>query len=292
MLSPGVVLALLAAGFKSGKGVTTKVATERVGALAAAVGVRGYSLPWLVPILAVLGVPTLPTTPAFWGIVTVYAVGLSVVTVLTTAAYDRSDVSVVAPLLALTPAVVAVPSFVLLGEVPSPVAGSGLLLISVGAYVLNLSSLSEGVFRPVVALATDRGAQYVAGALVAFAALPSLTKVGLRSVAPPTWVFLTHLLVAAMLGGVASLWGAGRESGVTKAWGVLALFGGLNVGAWIAQTYAYTHTQVAYVQAIKRVSIVLVVVGGRVVFDEDRTAERLVGSACIVAGVTAVALGA
>jgi len=194
--------------------------------------------------------------------------------------------------MAFVPVMTVLPAWILLQEVPSVLAGGGIVLVSVGAYVLGVQSTEDGILAPVKNLTTDRGAQYIAVMLVLVGVIPSIDKIGLQNSSPLFWVLATHLGMSLTLGAIAftqSRTTAKADFSNNKI--VLVTLGVVNAILWIAQINAYAVFPVAYVQAIKRGGIVLSIFAGYYIFDEKHIQERLVGGTIIIIGIVAVIFG-
>jgi uncharacterized membrane protein len=119
---------------------------------------------------------------------------------------------------------------------------------------------------------------------------PSIDKIGLSYSTPLIWVFSTHLGMSVVLGGRVYLkdpnWTTKAQSNVRP----LLIIGVLNSILWLVQIYAYEIFYVSYVQAIKRVSILLSIVAGYFFFDETHIKNRLLGGTIILSGVICIIL--
>lgn len=285
--SVGVLLSLLASVFKAGKGITTKFSVAQTD--------DAYLTSWGYQMFATVAVGlgviltgqfTVQTAAIFWIALFVTVVGFSASTLLLTKAYKVSDVSLIAPLVAFVPLATSVPAWVILDEQPTILAGVGILSITLGAYLLQLHEKETGFFEPLLALGRDRGAQYIAIFLVVVSIVPTFEKIGLQYTSPLIWVFVTYffesitlfvvLLVVRSIGEV-------RE--IKHGWKSVALLGLITAALSLTQSYAYTILDVAYVQSIKRASLILVVLAGWLIFDEDHIKQRLIGGAVICFGI-------
>lgn len=287
----GVLLGVAAAVFKAGKSLHTKTAATRTDDYLTAWGTRVISVIFLA--LAVWGwlggIPELG--PNFWWALPLVTVLFSAFTLLSTRALRVSDLSLIAPLFALSPVLVLLSSAVILGEIPTLPALVGIFCIVGGAYSLNLRRADRGLLEPFRALGYDRGARYALGAVAVSALLPPLDKIGLQSSDPVFWAFIVHVCVAAVLTPVALRWAAANRTMISGYYlKPLVLAGLFNSLLWIAQTMAYEVTLVVYVTALKRLSILLSVGFGYWYFHED-IHDRLLGAVLIVVGSILILLG-
>lgn len=291
-VSVGVLLSIGAAGLKSVKDITTKVGAENADEYITSLSTRLFALPVFAVALVLVGQFRIPTNTTFWVALLVNISLLTLTTILIAKAYRVSDISIIAPLMSFVPVMTVLPAWILLGEVPSPLAGGGIVLVSVGAYVLGVQSTAEGVLSPIKNLTTDRGAQYIVVMLLLVGVVPSVDKIGLQNSSPLLWVLATHLGMSFMLGGIAFT--KSRTTAKTDFSNnrlVLVTLGVVNAVLWIAQINAYAVFPVAYVQAIKRGGIVLSIVAGYYIFNEEHIRKRLIGGTIIIVGVAAVIFG-
>lgn len=288
----GIGLSLLAGVFKAGKSISTKISTTTAGEY-----VTSWVFRTVSTILFAIGVFlttgfSIPFTPQFWIAASFNAIALSATTLLITKAFKISDISVIAPLMALLPILVTVPAWIVLGEQPTLLAGVGIVLVVIGAYLLEVRSKSDSFTKPFTRLRTDRGAQYIGIMLIIASVVPTVDKIGISYTEPLIWVFTTHLGMTLILGVIMLKYEPTWKADIDSSWKPLLLIGGFNALLWGTQVFAYDLTQVAYVQAIKRGSIFLSIIAGYVIFDEGNIRNRFIGATVIFIGVACVVLGA
>jgi len=246
--------------------------------------------------------------------------------VLLAKAVKYSDLSLVAPLMGLTPLFLLVTSPLIVGEVAGPLGMVGVLLIVIGTYVLNLRDFRHGPLAPLRALARERGARYMLGVAFLWSISANYDKIGIEASSPLAWPLLVNLLIAVVMGGLvlarrrmpalrvgraaggqaaADRDDAAGEAGVAAGraigkvapgparhveWRILAVGGAVNALSISAQMYALTLTLVPYVIAVKRSSVLFSVVLGALAFGEARIRERALGAVLILGGIVLFAL--
>ena len=209
-----------------------------------------------------------------------------------------SDLSLVAPLMGLTPLFLLVTSPLILGERAAPLGLLGVLLIVIGAYVLNVEDIRHGVLAPFRALLRDRGARIMLGVAFLWSISANFDKIGVQATSPIAWPVVVHGFIALALGPVVLARrverGRARSDRVVPPRGsapILMLLAGLvNALAMIAQMTALTLTLVPYVIALKRTSVLFSVGLGRLLFGEGHIRARAFGASIILAGVIVFAL--
>lgn len=210
-----------------------------------------------------------------------------------------SDLSLVAPLMGLTPLFLLVTSPLILGESAGALGLLGVLLIVIGAYVLNAGDVRHGALEPFRALLRDRGARTMLGVAFLWSISANYDKIGVQATSPIAWPVVVHAIVALALAPVVLARRGGRRQarsdGVTSSGGgmppLILLAGLANALAMVTQMTALTLTLVPYVIALKRTSVLFSVGLGRLMFGEGHMRERALGASLILAGVIVFALG-
>jgi len=200
-----------------------------------------------------------------------------------------SPLSRTVPFLSLTPVFSALAAIPLLGEVPGPMHWAGILLVVVGALVLN-SDLSDSLWRSV---SHEKGAPYMIAVAVLWAVSTALDKRALLHSAPASHAFLLSGGSATIL--VTWILARRRHSELREVFaapiGLLVGLIGFAVAALALQMVALQWLWVAVIETLKRAFGVLgSVVLGRVFFLEPITSRKLVAMVLMVAGTTLLAL--
>ena len=76
-------------------------------------------------------------------------------------ALEKSDISLVVPMLSFTPVFLIVTSYFILGEITTIYGIIGILLILIGSYTLNITKENTKFLEPVKAAVRDRGVVYI-----------------------------------------------------------------------------------------------------------------------------------
>jgi drug/metabolite transporter (DMT)-like permease len=226
-------------------------------------------------------------------------------------ALSSSDLSLSIPMLSFTPVILIGTSYLLLNEVPSLSGVAGICIIVIGSYVLNISAEDEHFLDPVKSMLRNRGSWYMLIVAFLFAVSINFDKIAMLNSDPFFGMALTVLAigVAFVLLAAYSLI-SGRNMSLQKRADnaypapvsgspafpyrkYLAL--AILIGAFVAIeaasiNVAYTLQIVPYVIAIKRLSIIFVVLYGTLVFSEHEIGKRLMGAALMVAGAIIIVL--
>ena len=203
-----------------------------------------------------------------------------------------SPLSIVAPLLSLTPVFMLAVPFLLIGEKISMLSGAGILLIAAGAYILNAGAVKRGVLEPLKALLLDKGARYMCMVALLFSFTATLSKKAIALSSPIHymafyWTCLVIGMIPLVLWTYRGRWGELAKDGtVRKAIFPAMLF---LLAAFAAAT-AMDMTKVTYVTTIKRLSILFSIVLAGAVLKEERIRERFCGALFMVAGFALIVL--
>jgi len=265
----------------------------------------------LFAVSASLGFPAIG--PEFFPAVTITVVlnicGLSLIF----KALSSSDLSLSVPMLSFTPVFLIGTSYVILQEVPSFFGFLGICIIVSGSYVLNISAGHDHVLDPIRSMMRNRASWYMLLVAFLFAVSINFDKIALLNSDPFFGMALTVLSI-----GIAFLCISAysltvkryqntdlppnplkkSEQQGTTAWSVsqkqfviLTLLIGLFVAIEAASiNVAYTLQIVPYVIAIKRLSIIFMVLYGTIVLAEGDITKRLTGAVIMVFGAMIILL--
>lgn len=205
-------------------------------------------------------------------------------------ALKLSPLNLTLPLLALTPLLLLVVPFLLLGETLSLCGAAGVVLVAVGGYLLNIGRGEGGPFAPLRALFTEKGSL----CMICVAAIYSVTSaLGKRAITLSSPLFFAALdipLLVLLTAPFAIYKGkeelrAITRSGIVPASLLPALFYAIQI---VAHVYAINTTNVAYMIAVKRLSLLFGVLYGRYLFQER---GGVMASIIMLAGVFLIMIG-
>lgn len=201
------------------------------------------------------------------------------------------ELSVVFPLLALTPMWMLLTTHAITGEFPSPAGLAGVGLATAGCYGLRLDA--GGALEPLKRLWAAEGSRLALATSVLWSFTANFDKAAVEASSRFFYPALHGTLLAvtllpwALRAGPA---GAERlrtlEGGLGA--GLLGLFG---IGIVLAQFAAIDLSQATYVIAVKRAGIVPGVLIGWKLFGEPHGAKRLGLSVAVAAGLALMAKG-
>jgi uncharacterized membrane protein len=206
-------------------------------------------------------------------------------------AIAKYDLSMTVPLLSLTPLFLLVTGSVFLGEAITASGIAGVLVVLTGIYIMNITTLKEGLLAPFRAVLTNRGAVLVIIVAVIYTITSTLGKKVVLITGSAFFSFWYLLLLAIGLIPVIYLKGESPLH-VFKNFKMNLLIGTLIGLASYSQFAAYTFAPIAYVIAVKRTSIIFSVLLGHLVFQEAAFGKRAFGALLAFIGVILMMMGA
>jgi drug/metabolite transporter (DMT)-like permease len=282
-----VVLAFLTAFFESLKDVGMKKSLADVPERIVAWSWMFFALLFLLPALWIDGIP--PVDNQFWfallsgGILNLVAINLYV------SAIKTSALSTTVPMIAFSPLFLLITSPLILGEFPGFWGVIGVLLVIIGSYMLHIKERQRGYLAPYKALLRERGPKLMLAVAFIWSIAANIDKIGVQHSSPLLWVIAVNMfIVLAMLPMLLRV--PDRLHHLRAHAGSLLIIGLFSALALFCQMNAITLTLVAYVIAIKRISTLLSVVWGGVIFKEQDIRERLTGASIMLAGVLCITL--
>lgn len=276
-------LILVTAFFVSLQDVFGKKVIDRVDLHVVAWSWFFFSLPLLAVCLFIDGIP--PLGFLFWKALTISTVLLTFASIFYFQAIKYSDLSLAVPMLAFTPLFLLITSPIILGEFPRLLGIIGIVLIVVGSYVLHLPDCHKNFLEPFKHLMREKGVRYMLMVAVIFSVSGNLDKVGVIHSSPFMWLFMLHLVLSIILGGIMFRNATDIAQQIRGAWPFLVAVGLCNGLALIFQMTAIEMTLVPYLIAAKRSSVIMTSLFGLFLFKEKGLRERLIGVALMVLGV-------
>ena len=215
-------------------------------------------------------------------------------------ALKHLEISSALPLLTLTPGVVAVGAFVLLGESLTPYEIAGLVLLLCGIYLLQLRQ-GQRILDPFRFMRLSRAYLFVFGAILIFSVTSILDKTLLsRYKLPPEFFLPFQNGCFAIYFGVFLFLANWRRRGKGEKLrlrdGLRRSWRGILLVALFTLVYRYSHIlavkagPVALVLAVKRTSVFMATVAGGRYFRDEGLVRKSVATAVMVAGAILILL--
>jgi uncharacterized membrane protein len=224
-------------------------------------------------------------------------------TLLSTYALAAADASLVSPLLTFNPAFTLVVAWLALGETPGARGSAGVVIILLGAYMLEANERGYGLGAPLRTLARRRGAVLALFASALWGITTVLEKLTIEHVAPPSGPLVafasTLLLVICLTPG--AIWarrtvkgpvGDGAQAGIGQHANYRGTLVAAALLAGIAPLFGFSAIAaglVGYVTALFKFGAVLTVLWGWLFLKERGVRQRLLGALVMVVGGALVA---
>jgi len=249
-----------------------------------------FVLPFSIGFLIFFGVPAF--TPEFWKFLITVSILDTIAAVIYYKALSMSEISLLAPISSFNPAFVLIFATIFLHENPTPVKLIGILLIIIGAYLLNVDQIRAGIFKPVSKLLSDRGVKLFLVSNLIWGMTPILQKKAIFQTSPTTPVVVplieTVFIIIFLLPFLFKMKNVKKYVKVNLK--TLLAYGSLaSVGQFAALT-AFSLNNVAYVTAVFKLSALISIVMGAILFKEHHIQERFLGALVMVIGTILIAL--
>jgi len=250
-----------------------------------------YSMPF-VAVMAYFTFENLPldnwhfTVPAVIGALIMAAGSL-----MLAEANSRCDISIVAPIIGLTPILIVPIEYVLLGTLPNSYGLFGIGLVVFGSYILNFSWIkSHGFIGPFKALFKPRGGLLPFIIAVIFSVGATSNKYALQftdTASYAAWLISGTFFIATLyLFGFKTRFSKFKLDTKLIARPGWSIFQGLLFASMLyAELYAISLISASYMIALKRLAALVGVAFGYFIFKEENIRERAVGASIMVLGV-------
>lgn len=227
-----------------------------------------------------------------WGIMFLSAIFEALYFFAIANAYKTGDLSIVYPLArGLAPMLLLIWAITILNETPSLTGISGIAVIAVGLYVINLPKLGAWL-QPIRSL-NSPGSRWALLAGLCISLYTVIDRVGIKQLDPLLYTYLALWLTLLLLTPTTLRfmgWGGlAKELRETKFASVIAGF--TTLAAYAIVLYAMKNgTPASYAGAIREISVVFGVIIGVTILKEQGSIMRVVGAVCVMAGVAMIAL--
>jgi uncharacterized membrane protein len=201
--------------------------------------------------------------------------------------YELGDISLTYPVIRSSPIFVALLGFIFLKELPSPLAMAGIILIITGTHVLNLERFTlRGLFKP---LRRENRRPMIAALFTALfsAVYSAVDKKGVLEINPVLFFYLFFAISGLMFAGYVFYLGqSGRK--IIRVFldnkFAITIASILEFSSYVLILYAFRLSKVAYVVALRQISVVFAALFGTVLLKEKNFNLRLAGSLILFTG--------
>ena len=204
-----------------------------------------------------------------------------------TNAYKEGNLSHVYPIMRSAPALVLVIAILFLGEQVSLQGVTGILLVAVGVYIINMKQISgEELLAPLKSLFHDRSTQFAFLTLIAVAFYSVVDKMAVDYIHPILFAFF-HLFFG-MCYYTPYIIFTKNAAKIKKEWhsgpGRIILSGVIGIVGYALILFAFTIERVSYIVSLRQTSIVFAVLMGSHFLKEKHGGIRLAGALIIFIG--------
>lgn len=197
-----------------------------------------------------------------------------------------SPLSLTIPFLSLTPLFLILVSYLIVGEKVSLQGGLGIIFLTAGSYTMNIQEMRRGVFAPFRAIIKEKGSVLMIIVALIYSFTSSLGKMAIEHSSPlffGTTYFIAVTLCffpIALYRGRSEVKNFIYEKQFTK----LILPGFFYSFMIASHMIAMSMTKVAYMISVKRISLIIGVIYGYLLFKEKNIRQRLSGAVMMFIG--------
>lgn len=281
----GTIFSLLAAVIGASKDLVSKRLAFTLHGTLSAFASFLYALPFYVLVLAVLwilGIEAFAFSGAFFLLVILRSVTDAAAESLKMHSLTHGDISLLSPFLSLSPAFLLITSPLITGDQFTASGAVGVVLVVFGAIVVVYRRRGRQSEASVA-----RGILLAVASSFCFSLNACFDRLAVQIASPALSGFAMTAAAALMLAPFALRsgdWRSEFSANSRNLWGR----GCLEVAFMITKLAALQFLQAPYVSALMKSSILVSVVGGRVLFKEQDFARRMLASALIIIGCVVI----
>jgi drug/metabolite transporter (DMT)-like permease len=203
-----------------------------------------------------------------------------------------SELSLTLPFLSLTPVFTILTSLIILGERLKFLGIAGICSITFGAYLLNISAITKGLFEPFKVTLKEKGPRFMIIVAFIYSITSNLGKLAIIHSSVTSFPIIYFPLVGLILTPLASIRLKQHLSKIEVSFKTLSLYfilGFVFFLAILTHSLAISKTNVAYMISVKRMSLIFGTFYGGIVFKE-RIRFRILGALFMLFGVILITL--
>ena len=189
-----LIFSVLNAFFDSLKDLIGKKGLKEIDEYTLAFSLRFFALLLFLPLLLIYEIPEIKQE--FW--LALFASGS--INILTTVLYMKalkySELSLVKPITTFTPLFLLITSPLIVGEIPSFLGLCGVILIVLGAYILNIKQIRKNFSAPLKALFKEKGVKLMFIVAFLWSISSNFDKIGVTSSSPIFWIIAIHVFLS------------------------------------------------------------------------------------------------
>ncbi len=278
-------LALLAAFSMAGQALLSKIGLKNIDKISLIFWSTLISLFVLLPLNKNHPIPFGSLPLNFWLVVFITLPLDLLATYFYLQALKLGNISLVMPLLSLTPVFMWLTGWLLIKEVPSLIGMLAILLIVFGTYLLNFDVNNIHFIYTIKKLIHEPGTKYMLATAIIWAITGSLAKLGINYSSPIIWSIIYRLIVVLiLLIPLISRLKMAKHYKI-KTWLILLVIGLAAGIEQIAISASLSMILATYAMAIKRTSALFAIILGWLFLKETQIKQRLTGAMLMVVGI-------
>ncbi len=249
-----------------------------------------FSLPIFVALLCIFR-PHFSFEAGFWKVVVFLLPFELTAFLLFLRALKLSPLSLTFPFLGLTPAFSIFFSRFLLGERANLFGIAGIALVTAGAYLLNIKFVKDGLLAPLKNIYREKGSMLMIFVALIYGATSVLGKKAILLSGPLSFAAVYYGIFFVIFAPLALA--EEKKTKIKFEMKDTFLFLGLGVcfaAAMLFHFNAVVLTNVSYMVSVKRLSLVISVLYGGIIFHEKDIGSRMLGSMVILCGIMVISL--
>lgn len=248
----------------------------------------GYTVPFMAFLIPFLEKPELDSV---FYMAMFLAIPLDIIALLLyMKAIKVSPLSLTLPFLSLTPVFMIGTSYIILGESPDKSGLIGIVLVVIGAYLLNVHTISQGLLEPFKAIAKEQGSVLMIIVAFTFSIGACIGKIAVQHSDPLFFSVIYSFLLSFFLFLVIGFRKKQFFPKVISRPVLFLLIGILITIMIITHVKAINLVEASYMVSVKRLSILFGVIYGVMFFKETNIKERLLGATVMVSGIVMIAV--
>ena len=247
-----------------------------------------FTIPFLLPMLPFIHIPDL--NRVFWYNILLLAPLEIIALILYIKAIKHSPLSLAIPFISFTPVFLILTSFLMLKEQPDTSGLLGILLVTLGGYLLNFHTISRGVLEPFRCITREKGCLLMLVVALIYSITSNLGKTAIQHSNPLFFTVFYLTFRSLVITPLVCFKIRGKFSKGIPHLKYFLLMGLSCARMSIFHSLAVNLIQVSYMISLKRTSALISIVFGGFFFNEIHIKERLLGSTTMFAGVLLITL--
>lgn len=285
-------LALASAVFYSFRGILEKLVIKKINKYILGFAIRLFALPFFfIPFFFMphIAIPLNELSLTFW--LTVFVVTCICTpfeTIFYYEALKEDDVSLVIPILSLSPVITLIFSTLILKEYPTLWGVVGILLIIFGIYALKIGHVREGVLQPFHHLRNNRGVRLMGIVLLSYGFGSIFDKIGVTNSNAYVYALANYVFVSLSLFVLAYFKAKSylKELFVYKK--QFFLIGLIVAGYTILYLLALETSFASYAIAVRSTSVLFTVLFAYLFFKEKEILQKAFAAIVIILGLICI----